>query len=138
MLRPGVGIVNQIGIETTPGTAVPVNKFLSTLNFNLKPTVGAKTFRAQGSRVNTSSVQHKRMASGDFDGILDYNSFPYVCEGLFNAATPTALVASIAFQRIYTAGVRTADATRKTFTIEQGDATAVDKFAFAQLLSMAI
>ena len=135
-VRSAVGIVNQIGVETTPGTLVAANRYTPTLNWNLKRTIETKNFRARGSRVNTTKVQHKRMAEGSVEGVLDYNSIIYLLSGLFNDPSPSQIGALQAYERIYTPGVRTADSSRKTYSLECGDATAAEKYAFLQLLGL--
>lgn len=135
MERSGVGIVSQIGFESTPGTPVAANKLLKSISF--KPTLkqANQKFRPQGFRVPATLARHKNWAEGSFDGVLDYNGLPYILECLFNAATPST-VATGAYQRIYVPGVETADSTRKTVTIERGDATAADQYGFGQLTSL--
>lgn len=134
MLRSGVGIVSQVGVETTPGTPVAANKFLPTLSFMPKRKIDTKDFRAAGSRVPTTKVHHKRMAGGEVSGVLDYNSIIYLLSGIFNNPAATQIGALTAYTRVYTPGLRTADSSRKTFTVEVGDATAAEKYAFTQLL----
>lgn len=135
-IRSAVGIVNQIGIETTPGTLVPANRYTPTLNWILKRKIDTKSFRGRGSRINTTKVQHKRMASGSVEGVLDYNSIIYLLSGIFNDPSPAQIGSLQAYQRIYTPGVRTADNSRKTYSVECGDATAAEKYAFCQLLGL--
>jgi|GEM_PF-5668529 len=133
MLRGGVGIVSQFGVESVEGTAVAANRFTPTLSWMLQRNIETKSFRARGSRVNTSKYQHKKMASGSVEGILDYNSIMYVLSGLFNHPTRTQIGGIQAFQGIWIPGVRTADNTRKTYTVEIGDATAAERYAYTQL-----
>lgn len=138
-VRSAVGVINQIGIETTPGTLVPANRYLPTLNFNITEDLGAKSFRGSGSRVNTTMVQHKPMAKGNFEGVLDYNSSNYIFAGLFNNPVAEPLgEGTPAYRRVFTAGVRTADTGRKTFSLEDGDQTACDKYSFLQLLGFSL
>lgn len=136
MLRSGVGIVNQIGLETTPGTPVAANRYTPTLNWMLKRVLETKTFRGRGSRVPTSKVQHKKMAKGEVSGVLDYNSINYVLAGIFNNPAPVQIGALQAYTRVYTPGLRTVDSSRKTFTVEIGDETAAEQYSFCQLLGL--
>lgn len=137
-VRSAVGIVNQIGVETTPGTLVPGNRYTPTLNWILKREIETKNFRGRGSRVNTTKVQHKRMANGSVEGVADYNSIIYLLSGIFNNPTATQISSLQAYQRIYTPGVRTADNSRKTYSVECGDETAAEKYAFCQLLGLTL
>lgn len=139
MLRGGVGIISQFSLEATPGAGGAADRYIESLNWKFKRTLDPKNFRGSGSRVNTIKVQHKKMATGSLSGVLDYNSFPYICEGLFNTQGAGSQIGALtAYQRVYTAGVRTSDGNRKTFAVEIGDATACEDYAFAQLLSLSI
>lgn len=136
MLRSGVGIVSQIGVESTAGTSVAANRYTPTLNWMLKRMIETKDFRGRGSRVPTTKVQHKKCGKGEVNGVLDYNSIIYLLSGIFPNPTPVQIGALTAYTRVYTPGVRTADSTRKTFTVEIGDETAAEKYAFCQLLGL--
>lgn len=139
MLRGGVGVVSQFVMESTPGAGGAANRYMESLNFEMKRTLDPKNFRGSGSRVNTVKVQHKKMATGSYSGVLDYNSFPYICEGLFNSKTAGDQIGSLqAYKREYMAGVRTPDNLRKTFAVEIGDSTACEDYAFVQMLSFGL
>lgn len=133
MLRSGVGVVSQFGVETTPGTGVAANRFTPTLNWIFARMIEPKNFRARGSRINSTSVHHKKMAQGSVEGVLDYNSLMYQLSGIFNHPTRTQIGSIGAYQGIWTPGVTSADSTRKTYTVEIGDATAVEEYNFVQL-----
>src|SRR2546428_505357 len=93
--RPDVIITSQIGVESTPGTPVAANRFLPTVSFMPKLKRETKQFRAQGDKYQTSSVKHKQHAEGTYDGILDYNSFIYILNGLtVPVSTPAAITGS--------------------------------------------
>jgi hypothetical protein len=138
MNRGGVNRVSYIGVESTSGTAVAANRFLPTLSFDLAPDRQTKKFRARGAKVNTSHVKHKEMSKGMAEGVLDYNSFPYLCDSLFNPATATQIGAITAYTREWTPGVRSADSTGKTFTVEIGDATACEDYAYTKAINLDI
>ncbi len=133
MLDGGVGVVSQFGVESTPGTAVAANRFTPTLNWNLSRNIETKSFRARGNRTPTTSVQHKKMAQGSVEGILDYNSIMYILSGIFPHPTRTQIGAIQAFQGIWTPGLRTVDSARKTYTVEIGNENGGEKYAFGQL-----
>jgi len=133
-IRSGVDQVIQIGVEVTPGTAVPANRYLPTLNFNPRREIETKNFRGRGSKITTSKSQGKKMAKGDYDGVMDYNSIVYALAGLF-PFTVAPIGASGGHQWIFTPGVRTSDVARKTYTTELGDSVAGEKYAYTQLTS---
>lgn len=139
MNRGAVNNVSQIGIEVTSGTAVNANKFTPTLAWKLMRDRGTKKFRARGSKVDSTHVLHKSMAKGTVDGVLDYNSFPYILENLIAADTPEDVDSGgTVYQRVYKPGVRAADSTGKTYTVEQGDATACEDYAYTKVVSLDI
>ena len=135
MSRGSVGIVSQIGVEATPGTAVPANKLLPTLSFKPKPTFATQKYRAQGARTTTSLTQSKHMGDGELTGVLDYNSIIWALNGIFNFTAGTQIGSLTAYQRVWNAGVYTSDMNRKTYTIEKGDADSADRYTSAQIKS---
>lgn len=138
MDRGAVNFVSQIGVESVPGTAVAANRFLPTLSWMLSREREIKKFRARGAKVDTSHVPHKQMSRGSVEGVLDYNSCIYLFDGLFNAATPVQIGALAAYTREWTPGVRTADSTPKTFTVERGDSVACEDYAHTQLTNFTL
>lgn len=135
--RPSVDIVSLFGREITPGTAVPANRLLPTVSFNPKLKRETKQFRAQGKKYNTSSVRHKQHADGNFDGILDYNSFPYILNGLVSPiAVPSAISGSTTGKLWYYQPKSRYQDNPHTYTFEVGDETAVDRYAYGQLSSL--
>lgn len=136
--RGAVNYVSQFGVETVNGTLVPANRFTPTLSWMLARETEIKKFRARGNKVDSTHVVHKRMAKGAVEGVLDYNSIPYVLSGLFNDPTAVQIAALTAYTREYIPGIRTADGTRKTYSVERGDATAAEKYAFVQPMNLNI
>ena len=136
-IRPGIGVITQLGVETTPGGAAAVNRFLRSLNINVTSEFGVERFTPQGFRANTTTVKQKKMAKGGFEGPLCYNAVSYVFDGLFNAAVPETIELGDvdAYTRLWTAGMKTSDNGRKTYTVERGDETAVDLYKHVQFQS---
>jgi hypothetical protein len=137
MGRPWVDIVSQIGIEVTSGVPVAANRFLPTFSFNPKLKRETKQFRAQGNKYTTSSVRHRQFSDGSFDGVLDYNSFIYVLNGLLPpVTTPAAITGSTTAKKWAFRPIARGLDNPKTFTIEKGDSTAAEQYAYCQLTSM--
>lgn len=137
MGRPSVDIVSQIGIETVSGTPVAANRILPTYSFHPKLKRDTKQFRAQGNKYTTSSSKQKQHAPGAYDGVLDYNSFIYILNGLVvPVTTPAAVVGSTTAKKWAFRPVSRGLDNPKTFTVERGDATAADQFSYCQLTSM--
>jgi hypothetical protein len=134
MNRGAVNQVGQIGVESTSGTAVAANRYTAALSWLMGREGETGRTRARGSKVNTTHVRKKEMAKGSVEGVLCYNSHPYIFDSLFNPATPSQIGALTAYTRVWTPGVRTADSTGKTYTVEVGDATACEDYAYAKVL----
>jgi len=79
----------QIGVETTPGTAVACNKRLLGLQFDLENMTDIKTYRPQGNKFITTSQQGKEMTSGRIEGILCFNDLVYLASCWLTTTTPT-------------------------------------------------
>ncbi|MGZ3677037.1 MAG: hypothetical protein ACXWQR_00535 [Ktedonobacterales bacterium] len=118
----------QLALETTPGTVVPANKVLESINFALSPKVNTKEFRPQG-RLHASQVLiEKEWAELKADGIADFQALAYPLS-VFGAPAVTTVFTS-ATQRVYTpllTGVQTA----QSFTIQKGDANGAEQVAYA-------
>jgi hypothetical protein len=118
-----VNYVTQVGIEATAGTAVPATVRLPTVSFDTQPELVTEQFTAQGYKHSTSSVVHRRMARGTFEGPGDYNSPRYLWDSLvgFAATQPTTPGgATNARQWILSPKSAGADSNAKTLTLESG------------------
>jgi hypothetical protein len=138
--RASVVIVSQIGFETTPGVGGSANRFLPTISFLPKLKRETKQFRAQGSKYNTSSVRHKQSSDGTFDGVLDYNSLPYLLQCLtVPVTTPSGPLSgtTTAYRYQYNPLSRQLD-NPKTLVCEVGDASKVDLYRYTQPTSLTI
>lgn len=135
--RPDVTIVSYLGREITKGTAVPANRHLPTISLAPKLKVETKQFRAGGSKYETASVKHKQSSDGGYDGILDYNSFIYILNGLTVPVVTPAAVAGSTSAKLwsYRPLSRQVD-NPHAYTIEVGDGVAADQFAYSQFSSL--
>ena len=120
MARPdnaSVFQVSQIGVETTPGTAVPALKRLHGLSFEIAPEGDIKMFAPQGYKFNTLAIPGKEWAGAKLSVASDYQSLAYVLDGVLMKTTPTG--AGGAKTRAYTVKTNQAD-TIQTYTLEHG------------------
>lgn len=138
MLRSSVGIVGQFKIEGTAGEGGAANRYAEALKWIIDREFDPKNFRGSGNRIPSVKVHHKKMARGSVEGVLDYNTFPYLLNGLLTPGSRAQIDTSGGYQQIFTAGTRTADSARKTFAVEIGDATACEDYNFVQLLGLNI
>jgi hypothetical protein len=127
------GYVNkgiQVGVETTPGTAVAATKRLPGLSFNLSPTVESKKYRSFGFKFNTSSQQHKLWSAGTVEGPLSYNEIIYPLSTMFTPPTPTTPSGGTLSREWKFTPLAQGNETPKTLTIEEGDSVAAQKAAY--------
>lgn len=117
--------VSQIGIESVPGTQVAAGTILHAISFMMqREGGGATTFRPEGYRGPVLTKRNNREFSNiPVELAADYRSLVWVFDSLFEAVTPAQEGATVAWKRTYTLDANAALPTRKTFTLERGDAT---------------
>lgn len=79
----------QIGVETTPGTAVPAIKRLLGCEIDFDSMTNIRPYRPQGNKFNTTSQRGKEWTSGRINGILCYNDLVYQASSWLQKATPS-------------------------------------------------
>lgn len=130
--RQTVSQVQQIGKETTPGTAVPATKRLGSMSFSPGVNAEVDMFRPQGSKFATVQSLNQEWTEGDIEGKPTYDEVIYPLSGvmgapvtsqLMDAATPTG-----AYQHVFTPKTELADSPF-TYTLEQGDAVQAESVA---------
>lgn len=126
MGRSSVNRVIQVGVETTPGVAVPGSKLLQSLSFDLNVEIESKEVETQGFKYATDLLVHKVFGKGSFEGPLSYTEFLYPLAMHYGLPTPTTPGgATNAREYAVVPNARGAD-NFKTFTIEEGDSQAAD------------
>ena len=130
--RQSVAQVQQLGRETTPGTAVAATKRLGSMS--LSPGINAEVgmFRPSGVKFATVQALNQEWVEGDLEGQPTYDEVLYplagalgqpVSSNILDGATPTG-----AYQHVFTPTSDAADAVH-TFTLEQGDAVQAERIA---------
>lgn len=125
----GRGMINkgyQIGVEVTPGTAVPGSKLLKSLSINIGPEVDSKQYPSHGSKFSGNSVVHKQWSSGDLEGPLSYNDIIYPLSTMFTPPTPTTPGGGTLSREWKFIPLIGGNETLKTLTVEGGDSIAAD------------
>lgn len=87
--RASVFETTQIGVETTPGTAVAALKKLLSTGIRMTLKSPAKMVKPQGSKAAVGAVKLKEWSEGTIEGDLSYNDIIYLLAGLFGAPTIT-------------------------------------------------
>lgn len=137
MARPDVLIVNQLGVETTPGTPVAASKRLLDLMISFGPNMMTEFFRAHGYKYPTAGVRHRNYSIGKYEGALGYNSIVYALSSLFGHGTVTQIGATAGYTWPIATNSSAADAF-KTFTMQDGDASAAQQVANSAFTSLNI
>jgi hypothetical protein len=119
----------QLGVETTPGTAVAANKKLQATSVSTGVKAEIKKFRPTGSKFNTISALGKEWVEGDISGVLSYTDWVYLAASGLQYTAPDQQEATAAYLWENTPGHSSAD-TVKTFTIEEGSSVRAHKFAY--------
>lgn len=118
----------QIGKETTSGTGVAANKILSYLGIEATPELAFATFSPMGQAVAGSIVPSQLSTTASVAGQLSFSEHLYVLNSIYGLVTPTTVdTTAKRWNWVYTG--RSA-VTPTTYTVEFGDSTFADKFAF--------
>lgn len=118
----------QIGVESTPGTAVPANKSLPSLNLTLSRAFEKKEFRSQGFKPITATQVIKDYGTGTASGPLNYTEIIYILNSMVTGVITTPGGGTLSRDHTFTPAAIGADAF-KTFTIQEGDTTAGTQMA---------
>lgn len=111
----------QIGVETTPGTAVAANKKLKSVSIIPQPRAEGDPFRALGDKYASFVSLNKEYAALSIEGKPTYTELPYLLSAFLHYSAPTQQASSTAYKWTFTSNTSAEDI-GKTFTIEQGDA----------------
>lgn len=122
----------QIGVESTPGTAVAANKKLLAVSMTPSPQVETKPFKAMGNKYASFATLNKEWSSINIKGAPTYNEIVYLLAGLMHYAAPVMQGATAAYKWTFISNTSAADV-GKSFTIEQGDANSAWRVAGAKI-----
>jgi hypothetical protein len=113
----------QIGVETTPGTAVAANKRLGSLGFSIGPSTEFNDLRPIGQKYPSLQILGKEWATADLEGSPVYTELPYAFASCINSPVVTPLMdgstSTGASKWTFTSNTF-GDDNPKTFTVEQG------------------
>lgn len=146
--RPTVEQIAQVGVEVTPGVAVPATWRPSATNLTIQPRDETGEVRPAGSRFVTAVFQVATHSEGEAEGVPCYNEATRWLDLVFGVAAPTATTTGpgpdgiagnaddttgAPYTRRYTFG-----ATRPTWTVEVGDATVASRATHVYATSFAL
>jgi hypothetical protein len=87
--RTSITQVVQLGVEVTPGTAVPADRKLNSVAINLSPDGNINTYRASGNKFPSIAALGKEWAGGDIEGAPTYTELLYLLAGILGPPTTT-------------------------------------------------
>lgn len=124
--------LTQIGVETTPGTAVAAPKLLQSLGFTWSPQLTNRIFRPTGQKYGTVAAKGRDWTQLGVTGVPTFDEIVYPLSSILGAAvvtTPDATNAPTARLWTFSPSNAAEDAV-KTFTIEAGNATRARRAAY--------
>jgi hypothetical protein len=126
-----IGVTNQVGVETTPGTAVPANKRIDNLLYKFGPKGEFKKTAGTGRKYPSVQQLNAEWVEGSFAGSMDYNSMLYPFTGAMGVTTPVAHGASATAKDWVIDASLSGAKQPQTLSFEQGDPTIrAHKFAY--------
>jgi len=135
--RPTVTQAVQVGVETTPGTAVAANKLLRSYTIEPGINVDMQRFRPTGSKVESVIVPGKEWVEAGISGIQSYQELPYLLSGILADVGTNPTVVTDGQVWSYELKQRAPD-TVKTFSYEQGDANFAHKFNYGLITELGL
>ncbi len=128
----------QIGVEATPGVAVPADKKLLSAAINLSGAGDVQVIRGSGSKFPAIAALGKDFAEGDLEGAPTYTELAYLLSGLLGdpvISTPGGATNA----RLWTWPIRvSAPQEGKTFTVEQGSSVAAERTTGAVISGLSL
>jgi hypothetical protein len=118
----------QVGVETTPGTAVAANRLLNTISIEPSMSVDMNKLRPLGQKFPSIITPGKEWVEADVSGVGSYTELIYIFSGLLAQATPTT-VGGTGRQWQFNPASRAEDVVR-TLTVEQGGVVRAHRFAY--------
>lgn len=124
----------QIGVETTPGTAVAANKRLGSMGFEIGPTINSSTLQPIGQKYPTLQILGEEWTEAKISGNPVYTELPYAFASAMSAPTVTQIMdggtPTLGYKWVFDSNAFNDDVP-KTFTIEQGSAFRAHRFSNA-------
>ncbi len=123
----GVVQQQQIGQETTEGTAAACNRRLQSMILDFTDELKVQEYRAQGRRHDNRVEPEQQWTSLGLTGHADYIEYLYAIEAAFGHVSPSS-VGIASYKRVYAVPL-TGTITPKSLTAQYGDTTNVNQVA---------
>lgn len=124
--RSSISQVVQIGVETTPGTAVAAGKRLQSVGIEPTPNQEVAQFRPTGQKYRALTVLGKEWSTLNLSGVPTYDEIIYPLSSVLTTPVHTTL-AGDGEQWVFSPETTDED-TPKTFTVEQGSSIRAHRF----------
>ncbi len=124
----------QIGLESTPGTAVPANKELQSIGIGAGVEVEMQRFRPMGNKFATIITPGKEWVEAPVEGVGSYSELVYLFSSLLTEDTP-AVSETTANTWDFVPASKAED-TVKTYTVEQGGTVRAHEFSHGILTEL--
>lgn len=127
--RTTLNQVIQIGVETTPGTAVAATKRMAAMSIEPSPNVEVDQFRPAGQKYRTLTSMGKEWVQASVTGKGTYTEMVYPLSSIVAPAVITTPSGGVDARNWQFISSPFADDNGKTFTVEHGDGTYHGEFA---------
>lgn len=137
--RTTVTQVVQIGVESTPGTAVAADKRLKSFQVVIGIDADFTEIVPNGHKFPTGFVPGKESTHAKIacPGGISYDELPYLWSSVLNYAAAVQQGATTAYKWTNSSAT-TAEDTVKTYTVEQGSSVRAHKFAYGMITEVSL
>jgi hypothetical protein len=118
--RPVVLEILELGVEVTPGTAVPSSVKLQSLQMDLDTDIQYDRIAPSGNLFDTISAPRQEYATGSLSGYPSYPELPWVFSNVLGAATVTTPTGAVNTRRWFWKPSSSVPWTPRTWTIRRG------------------
>lgn len=127
----------QLGIESTPGTAVSSGKKLLGTSFMTTPNPDVSLFRPNGNKFDTIASLNREWTRGTIDGQMSYTDLCYLFSSLIAADVSGSVTGTTGYSYNYVSDSDGPD-TPTTYTIEQGSSVRAHEFAYGLVTGLTL
>jgi len=119
----------QLGLETTPGTAVAADKLLLDMKIMTDMDGDIASFSPSGNRFQTIKQPNKEWGTAKVEGKAGYNTLTYIFQSLMKKVTPTRNIAGtgLSYKWVWSPTPTDLDVFQ-AYTVESGNAVRAEKF----------
>lgn len=130
--------VQQIGIESSPGSAATPTIQFNGLSVDIDTEIEFSEFNVAGSIVNTIVAPRREFSTGQLSGFPTYTEMAYVLSNLFGAATVTTPSGATTTRRWTWTPDKSLPWTPKTWTLRRGDSNTAEEANYLLLSGLGL